>query len=181
MPDIPCLAQYEQRTPGSIQHSKHFRSTKDYTDKVDDADFAHRIRQTTLQNVVVVGGSVSAFDALHEIRSVSKNPVIASLRQPLAAFGWTPFTHPHIEVRPPIASVDPESGTVNFDDGAKIEDVDVIFFATGYDFSFPFLPDVEIRSRRLQGLYQHVFDIDDPSLGFVGMVSLPDPLERHWS
>lgn len=119
-----------------------------------------------------MGGSVSAFDALHEIRAVSKHPVIASLRQPLPAFGWGPFKHPHIEVRQPIVRLDPETRTVTFDDGSTVADVDVIFFATGYDFSFPFLPTIEVRNRRIQGLYQHVFNIDDPSLGFMGMVSL---------
>lgn len=58
-------------------------------------------------------------------------------------------------------------------DGSSIDDVDVVLFATGYDFSFPFLPNsnVKISNRRIQGLYQHVFSINDPGLAFIGMVS----------
>lgn len=123
---------------------------------------------------------MSAFDALHEIRPVSKHPIIASLHKPLPAFGWAPFTHPHIEVRQSIAQLDPETRMVTFEDGSTVSNVDIIFFATGYDFSFPFLPSVEIRNRRIQGLYQHVFKIDDPSLGFVGMVSLYQSPMEHW-
>lgn len=122
------------------------------------------------QKAIVVGGSVSAFDALHDIRTVSSGPVISSLREPLAAFGLTPFTHPRIDVRPPIAKVDPETRVVYFVDGTSAEGIDRILFATGYDFSFPFLPNIVIKDRRIEGLYQHVFSIDDPTLGFVGMV-----------
>lgn len=34
VPDIPGLVDYEKRFPGSIQHSKHYRSPKDYEGKV---------------------------------------------------------------------------------------------------------------------------------------------------
>lgn len=34
IPDIPGLADYERRNPGSIQHSKHFRSATHYANKV---------------------------------------------------------------------------------------------------------------------------------------------------
>lgn len=118
----------------------------------------------------MVGGSVSAFDALHDVRVVARRPVIASLREPLKAFGWAPFTHPHVEVRSPIKRFVPETKSVEFLDG-EIREVDVVLFATGYDFSFPFLEDVKVEKRRIRGLYQHVFNAEDPTLGFVGMVS----------
>lgn len=117
---------------------------------------------------------MSAFDTLHDIRTVSAGPVIASLREPLAAFGWTPFTHPRIAVKPPIRRIDPAARRVHFADGSNEESVDHILFATGYDFSFPFLSNLKIRERRVEGLYQHVFNIEDPTLGFVGMVSLDE-------
>lgn len=120
---------------------------------------------------MVVGGSVSAFDALHEIRTVAKHPVVASLREPLQAFGWGPFTHPHIVTKPPISRLHPDTGRIDFLDGTSIDHADVVLFATGYDFSFPFLPEVEIKNRRIRGLYQHIFSMGDPTLSFVGMVS----------
>ena len=121
--------------------------------------------------MIVVGGSVSAFDALHEIRIVAKHPVISSVQDPLPAFGWTAFKHPHVAIKPPISHFH-DDGRIDFSDGSSVFDVDIILFATGYDFSFPFLPDVSARinNRRIRGLYQHVFDIEDPTLAFIGMV-----------
>ncbi|KAJ3961158.1 hypothetical protein N0V92_002132 [Colletotrichum tropicale] len=121
--------------------------------------------------VVVVGGSVSAFDALHDIRLVSQTPVIASLREPLPAFGWAPFTHPDITTKPQITHFCHETGRITFSDKSTVDDVDIVLFATGYDFSFPFLPKLKIENRRIPRLYQHVFHTDDPSLSFVGMVT----------
>lgn len=53
----------------------------------------------------------------------------------------------------------------------SVRDIDAIVFATEYDFSFPFLKEVEVWNRRIRGLYQHVSHARDPTLGFVGMVS----------
>ncbi|OAL40688.1 hypothetical protein AYO20_00424 [Fonsecaea nubica] len=156
VPDIAGLADYDERYPERIQHSKHFRSVEQFRGK----------------KVIVVGGSVSAFDALHEIRLVAQHPVIASLKNPLPAFGWGAFTHPHVSIKPPIAKFHPD-GRIDFEDGSSVDHVDVVLFATGYDFSFPFLPHIDrrIKGRRIQHLYQHVFDIKDPTLAFIGMVS----------
>lgn len=129
------------------------------------------------QRVVVVGGSVSAHEIVHEILPFAKGPVYASLRgEPIPSFGWAPFRHPHIEVKKAIERVDPETGRVHFVDGTVLEDVDHIIYATGYTFSLPYLPHVQERIktayRRLPGVYQHTFDILDPTLTFVGMVKV---------
>ncbi|EXJ58259.1 hypothetical protein A1O7_05684 [Cladophialophora yegresii CBS 114405] len=156
IPAIPGLVEYDEKFPGRIKHSKHFRSVDEFSGK----------------KVIIVGGSVSAFDALHEIRLVAQQPVICSLKEPLPAFGWSAFTHPHVVNKPPISQFHPD-GRIDFSDGSSEDEVDVILFATGYDFSFPFLPgfDIRIKNRRIRGLYQHVFDIEDPSLSFIGMVA----------
>ncbi|KIH88119.1 hypothetical protein SPBR_06553 [Sporothrix brasiliensis 5110] len=162
LPPIAGLAEYDEAFPGRIRHSKHFRNAD---------DFAHK-------RVIVVGGSVSAFDALHAIRRVAQHPVVASLRQPLAAFGWPAFTHRHVDIRPPIVQFHADTGRIDFADGSSVQEVDVVLFATGYDFSFTFLAeaggaavDVAVKNRRIQGLYQHVFCRADPCLAFVGMVA----------
>lgn len=102
---------------------------------------------------------------------MSKGPVFASLREPLPAFGWAPFTHPDITIKPLISNFDASSGEITFTDGSHVNEVDIVLFATGYDFSFPFLPYKTVKNRRVPGLYQHVFNIEDPTLAFVGMVS----------
>ncbi|KAF1847240.1 thiol-specific monooxygenase [Cucurbitaria berberidis CBS 394.84] len=155
VPRIPGLIEWEEKFPGSIQHSKHYVDASQYRNK----------------RVIIVGGSVSALDALHDIRKASKLPIISSLRESSQVFGDAPFMHPDIMKRPSIAAFDPDTGRITFADGSYVDDIDVVLFATGYEFSFPFLPQVKPRNGRVPGLYQHVFLANDPSLALVGMVT----------
>ncbi|VBB71288.1 Putative monooxygenase [Podospora comata] len=159
IPETEGLIEFDKRWPGRIQHSKHFRNGEKYKGK----------------KVIVVGGSVSAHEIVHEILPFAQKPLISSIRgDPIPSFGWTPFIHLHIVIKKQISSLCPTTGTVFFTDGSKVKDVDHIIFATGYTFSFPFLPVVQERVekayRRLPGVYQHTFDILDPTLTFVGML-----------
>ncbi|CRK15454.1 hypothetical protein BN1723_010682 [Verticillium longisporum] len=159
IPDIPGLVDYDVKFPGKIQHSKHFRGPESFAG----------------MRVVIVGGSISSHEVLHEILPEAKKPVYAALRgDPVPAFGWAPFTHPHIVVKNEITRFDPETGTLFFADGSHLNDVDHVIFGTGYTFSLPFLPDVQAKikqaNRRLPGVFQHTFSIDDPSLAFIGML-----------
>lgn len=118
---------------------------------------------------------MSSTEALHEILPFAQHPVYGSLREPLPAFGWVPWLHPHIVIKKPITKFDPDTGRIYFADGSHVDDIDNIIFGTGYTFSLPFLPAVQERVknayRRLPGVYQHTWDIEDPTLTFVGMVS----------
>ncbi|KAK4176342.1 putative monooxygenase [Triangularia setosa] len=159
IPETEGLVEFDKRWPGKIQHSKHFRRGEKYKGK----------------KVIVVGGSVSAHEIVHEILPFAQKPVIASIRgDPIPSFGWTPFIHPHIVIKKQISSLCPVTATVSFADGSVVKDVDHIVFATGYTFAFPFLPAVQKRVekayRRLPGVYQHTFDTLDPTLTFVGML-----------
>eukprot|EP00608_Synchroma_pusillum_P006873 CAMPEP_0198425152 /NCGR_PEP_ID=MMETSP1452-20131203/4360_1 /TAXON_ID=1181717 /ORGANISM="Synchroma pusillum, Strain CCMP3072" /LENGTH=399 /DNA_ID=CAMNT_0044145505 /DNA_START=57 /DNA_END=1254 /DNA_ORIENTATION=+ len=76
-----------------------------------------------------------------------------------------------------------EHGVV-LEDGAEVP-ADVIVFATGYEYDFPFLRDaagvrVEVESRGVRPLYQHLFHVDHPTLAFVGLLHsvVPFPLFR---
>lgn len=107
---------------------------------------------------------------------MAQHPVYASLRgDPIPHFGWEPFTHPHISIQKQIVHFCHKSGTITFEDGTKVKDVDHVIFGTGYTFSFPFLPKVQERvlqaDRRLPGVYYHTWDIEDSTLAFLGMVS----------
>lgn len=161
-PSIDGLVEYDRKFPGVILHSKHFRSAAKFRDK----------------KVVVVGGSVSAHEVVHEVLGAAQHPVYASVRgDPIAAFGWEPFDHPHIVVKKGITKFDAATGRIIFEDGSHLDGVDHVVFGTGYSFSFPFLPRVQERVkkayRRLPGVYQHTWNIDDPTLTFAGMVRNP--------
>ncbi|KAM5349393.1 hypothetical protein ACJ41O_005898 [Fusarium nematophilum] len=158
-PEVPGLVEFDRKFPGAIQHSKHFREAPKYSGK----------------RVIVVGASVSSHEIVHEILDVAEAPVYASIRgEPIPAFGWEPFTHPRISIKPGISRLEPDTGRVHFTDGSHLDNIDHIIFGTGYTFSFPFIPEVQARVkkayRRLPGVYQHTWNIEDPTLTFVGML-----------
>jgi hypothetical protein len=124
--------------------------------------------------VIVVGASVSAADIAYDLVNVACGPVYAVVlgHTMNSYFGDEAFKHPNIVTKPSIASITTSSSerTVHFIDGTSASDVDVIIFGTGYTWSLPFLPHVEVRNNRVPGLYQHVVYRKDPTLLFVGAV-----------
>jgi hypothetical protein len=127
--------------------------------------------------VIVVGASVSSSEIIHEVLPYAQHPVIGALRgDPIPAFGLVPWTHPHIVVKKQVTQFDPESGRIFFEDGSFVDNVDHVILGTGYTFSLPWIPEVQKKIkgayRRLPGVYQHTWNIEDPTLTFVGMVSL---------
>ena len=92
-------------------------------------------------------------------------------------FGDAAFRHPKIKRRPPISCISSGDSqrTVRFEDGTSMEDVDHIIFGTGYTWTLPFLPEIELRNNRIPGLYLHTFWQRDPTLAFVGAVCIWPP------
>jgi len=78
------------------------------------------------------------------------------------------LTHGEVESRPGIERMD--GGSVRFTDG-RADEVDVIVWATGYEVTIPFLSERWIGpdAEKLP-LYRRVFHLDDPTLGFVGLM-----------
>ncbi|KPM38352.1 hypothetical protein AK830_g8238 [Neonectria ditissima] len=158
-PEIPGLVEYDKKFPGAIIHSKHFRSGEKVRGK----------------KVIILGGSVSSHEIVHEVLDFAESPVYASIRgEPLPAFGWEPFKHPKISIKKGITHFNAETGRISFSDGSHLDGIDHVIFGTGYTFSLPFLPEVQDRIRnayrRLPGVYQHIWNIEDPTLAFVGML-----------
>ncbi|XP_034540274.1 dimethylaniline monooxygenase [N-oxide-forming] 5-like [Notolabrus celidotus] len=63
--------------------------------------------------------------------------------------------------------------SVVFADGSILDKVDVVVFATGYNYSFPFLPpDLQAKYGYRMRLYKHVFhpSLTQPTLAVVGFV-----------
>jgi hypothetical protein len=123
---------------------------------------------------VVVGASVSAADIAYDLVDVAQSPVYAVVlgHTMNGYFGDEAFKHPNISTRPSIARITTLNGerTVHFVDGTSVVGIDEIIFGTGYSWSVPFLPHVEVRNNRIPGLYQHVVYQNDPTLLFVGAV-----------
>ncbi|CAN9500628.1 unnamed protein product [Ophioblennius macclurei] len=76
-----------------------------------------------------------------------------------------------VQVKPNIRRF--SGSSVEFDDGSIVEDVDLVVFATGYTFSYPFLSSNVISvSNNKTPLYKYVFppDLARPTLAFIGLV-----------
>ncbi|KAH7396091.1 putative dimethylaniline monooxygenase [Pyrenochaeta sp. MPI-SDFR-AT-0127] len=159
VPPIPGIEDWYAQWPEKLQHSKQYRSQDDYVNK----------------SVVVVGGSVSASDFVLDTRLSVRSPLVISLRRqnanPALDNVWK---LPGVVEKPQISRFTTENGgTIEFSDGSWISGrhVDVVYFATGYRLSYPFLqPNPVTAKNRLAGFYQHTFRVDDPTLAVVGQI-----------
>jgi hypothetical protein len=126
------------------------------------------------QKVIVVGASVSAADIAYDLATVASHPVYAVVvgRNFNTFFGDEAFKHPGITQKQSIRNITTSNGerTVHFQDGSSVTNVDYLIFGTGYTWTLPFLPHVEVRNNRVPNLYQHVIYTPDPTLLFVGAV-----------
>uniref|UniRef100_UPI0009B31664 dimethylaniline monooxygenase [N-oxide-forming] 5-like n=1 Tax=Monopterus albus TaxID=43700 RepID=UPI0009B31664 len=76
-----------------------------------------------------------------------------------------------VQVKPNIRRF--QGSSVEFDDGSVAEDVDLVVFATGYRFSFPFLASHVVSvSENKTSLYKYVFppELEHPTLAIIGLV-----------
>lgn len=59
-----------------------------------------------------------------------------------------------------------------FEDGSREDDIDVVIFATGYTFAFPFLEDSVRVVKNKVSLYKKVFppNLEKPTLAIIGLI-----------
>ncbi|CCH44310.1 dimethylaniline monooxygenase [Wickerhamomyces ciferrii] len=159
VPYIPYVEGLDQfyQTPGkTVIHTKAYRTREEFRNK----------------KTIVVAGSISSQDTVQDIVNVVKGQVISSVRStsvPHVYFGWYAFDHPNVRKQKNLVKI--ENDTAIFEDGSKEEDIDAIIFGTGYTVSYPFLPHLERTEHRVKHIYQHVLNIEDPTLTFVGNIA----------
>ncbi|XP_034036302.1 dimethylaniline monooxygenase [N-oxide-forming] 5-like isoform X2 [Thalassophryne amazonica] len=76
-----------------------------------------------------------------------------------------------VQVKPNIRRF--QGSNVEFVDGSVVEDVDLVVFATGYSYSFPFLASHVLSvCGNKSALYKYVFppDLERPTLAIIGLV-----------
>lgn len=89
------------------------------------------------QRVLVIGNSASGHDVTAELVSAARNPVYQSRRsksrwdgdEPPAGIAWKPIVSEYV----------PEDGSIVFEDGTRLNDIDAVIYCTGYKASFPFV------------------------------------------
>lgn len=158
VPNIPGLQEFYENPNKDVIHTKAYRSREDFRDK----------------KTVVVGASVSAMDAVQDILRISESKIISSQKKtskPHTYFGTAAFEHHLVEKHGQIIKIDNASDVIYFDDDTSVSGVDRIIFGTGFTFSYPFLPKLDLTDNRVNGLYQNIFQITDKTLSFVGAIA----------
>lgn len=117
------------------------------------------------KSVVVIGAGPSGMDLTLEISSVAKQ---VSMSHHLAEEINTCFP-PNVRQKPDVKHV--EGNTVVFEDGSR-QETDILFYCTGYLYSFPFLSEecrVTVEDNCVQPLYKHLIHMDHTTLCLVGL------------
>ncbi|XP_012695014.1 flavin-containing monooxygenase 5-like [Clupea harengus] len=76
-----------------------------------------------------------------------------------------------VQVKPNIKEF--QGSSVVFDDGSVEHDIDLVVFATGYSFSFPFLPPHVLSvSENKTPLYKYIYPpgLEHPTLAVIGLI-----------
>lgn len=156
---VPYIPQIEgllevQALPNVVHHAKFFRSAHQYENK----------------RLVVVGSRASGAD-LTKYSSDVATTVYQLIRNIANTKRFS--KRANVFVKPEISSVSVKDGvTVTFADGSLVSQIDHIVFATGFQFSYPYLKGAfgEITDGNIvPGLYQHTFFSGDPAVAFVGV------------
>ncbi|CAF0983508.1 unnamed protein product [Didymodactylos carnosus] len=144
------------------------------------------------QTVVVVGGSRSGIDVCGELAPHVKKVVLSRKEENMATFnrvvelltlaGKKPFCLDYLQstfsMTTPIDYFD--NDTVYFQDKTSVKP-DCVIFATGYDYSFPFITtpnlslEYNLKQRYLYPLYRHMFNVNQYSLFYLVLPSLVVP------
>ncbi|KAG0149443.1 hypothetical protein CROQUDRAFT_74312 [Cronartium quercuum f. sp. fusiforme G11] len=149
------------------------------------------------KTIAVVGLGPSGYDLLRELACLPLEirPKLYALSAHPPKLGWD-LTDPsapewtrHIITRPSLASVSELILTLS--DNSTINDVDLLFFATGYSYDFPFTHSSDLpwsetpltsSGRRVHHLDQfQTFYFPDPSFAHLALNTsvVPFPLAEH--
>ncbi|KAL6704424.1 hypothetical protein ACN47E_008276 [Coniothyrium glycines] len=181
VPDTPGLSDWKRAWPDRIAHSKAYRTPEHYRG----------------QNVLLVGGSVSATDIARELGPVADKiyqshrngtfDLPASLLpeqiirvDEVTSYNDAPSTPSSI----PLPATSPIPATLRLKSGHQLCDIHHVILCTGYQMTLPFLaqhhadtlpaahaPDTVLVTDGTQfhNLHKDIFYIPDPSLAFVGV------------
>jgi cation diffusion facilitator CzcD-associated flavoprotein CzcO len=157
IPDISGIKEWNEKYPGTLNHSKYYRRPEDFASK----------------KVIVVGNSASGADISAQAAAQCQPPLLWSSKS-VSLFSAT-----HSSGRasrrevPPIKRFLPGSRSVEFEDGTIESDIDNIMFATGYFYSLPFLENVKPAlikdGSHVNHTYQHIFFAPQPTLSFLAL------------
>lgn len=144
--------------PGLQMHSHNYRDPSGFVNK----------------RVVIVGAAFSGSDISQEILEHGAEKVYLSARS------WEDLAQGHMvegskEVhRVPNIKELGKDGSVTFVDGTVVDNIDIVMYATGYKYNFPFMAGIDgapcVEDNRVYPCFQHVFPPRlAPWVSFVGL------------
>jgi len=154
IPAIPGLAAWSAAHPGSVTHSKSYRSPAAFRN----------------QKVAVIGAGPSGLDISRAIAGVCAPPLLLSGS---SAGAGAPPGDARIAAAAALTRADAASRTLHFGRGRAAAGVDAVLLCTGYEYALPFLAGVRpapgADGRRVAHAYRHVFFVPAPTLAFVAL------------
>ncbi|KAF7377709.1 Dimethylaniline monooxygenase [Mycena sanguinolenta] len=174
IPNIPGLADWSGRFPGSIVHSREYRHPEKFSNR----------------SVLMVGAGTSATGISADINPFVKRNYLSLRRSPNSTtpLDFLQLLPQGVQIVAGIDRFHASNSTIQLSDGTFLTDIDNIIFATGYQYTFPFLPQYHNSSIGLheegpkgrpqplvtdgshyRSLYRDFIYIEEPTLGFMNM------------
>ncbi|GEQ69411.1 hypothetical protein JCM33374_g3083 [Metschnikowia sp. JCM 33374] len=158
IPDTPGLTEWSARDPFSVTHSKYFVSSSGFKN----------------DTVLIIGNYASGMDLATQISTTAKQVYVSTKDETVK-----PSDYPYIEQVRLITKYDVSTRSAYTIDGLVLSNIDRIVFCTGYLYTLPFLhnhaPQIT-DGTSVKDLYKQVFNVDDPSLSFIGLPKFVSPL-----
>jgi len=126
------------------------------------------------QNVVLVGAQASGEDISRDISREAKNVYLSAKTWQNAEWGSNPTILNNLFRKPNIKAL-LENGSVEFEDGSVVENVDAVMYCIGYEYDFPFLDENDanfsVHENYVSPLYEQMFVPENrSSLSFLGLM-----------
>ncbi|CAK5276527.1 unnamed protein product, partial [Mycena citricolor] len=169
IPTISGLQEWTRKFPGTVIHSRQYRRPARFSN----------------QTVLVVGAATSAVEISREV-SHSARRIYQSIRPANpnlpdnAGRNHLSRLPANISIVPEIRQFHAHNQTVELVNGTFLEHIDQVVFATGYRYSFPFLPQfhretgstdrpIVTDGTHLRALHLDFVSIEEPTIGFLNM------------
>ncbi|KAJ6617506.1 hypothetical protein B0H10DRAFT_2032715 [Mycena sp. CBHHK59/15] len=173
IPGIPGLAAWARKLPGSVIHSRQYRHPQPFIN----------------ETVLVVGGATSGVEISRELDLFAQN-IYLSVRP--GNYTQIPYQFSRMQLQrlPANVSIVPEikcfhalNSSIELTNGSFLTDINRVIFATGFRYSFPFLPQFHNSSpnistsprpivtdgTHLRSLHADFIYIEEPTIGFLSM------------
>lgn len=156
IPDVPGLTEVQNKYPEAVHHAKFFRNAQPYKNKT----------------VLVIGSRALGAD-LTKFSADTAVQVYQLIRNEERTKRFT--RKDNVTFKPIVTKYELTSSgfNVHFADETVLENPDVVVYATGYQFSYPFLQrlygDITLDGKIVPDLYQHTFYNKAPTIAWIGV------------